>query len=632
VRERKNEFNFLSRPSVALSGSASAFRPGATPSASAPAATALTPLDDLATLRDPGASLSALMAAVDRLERHGVAEERAMRVAVSANVTTDLFTTFMRRHALLAGRTAQVTHGSYDAHIDNARAFANAGVDHLLVLNFLDNLMPAFESRFEQLGPETVTAQRERVAAELRLALGEARSIPAVHVGLFHRLTPTAPTARSRRIDALVESFNGAVESVCDEFPNAAALPLQEIVAAAGHAASFDPRFYLRFKAPYTARFWDELARRLILATRAGGSRFHKALVLDCDNTLWGGVVGEDDVEGLELGPDSYPGNVFWRAQAELLELQRAGVLLCLATKNEPADLDAVLTDHPHQLIRDEHLVVKKAGWGDKVDSLVAIARELDIGLDSLVFLDDSEFECEAVRERLPMVTTFTVPRNACEYPALVRELCDLFLAGRAPEEAGKTEQYRVRAAAREHEATGAHATREEYLASLGIEVELRRDPRDAVPRIAQLTQKSNQFNLTTRRYTEAQVADLVDDAGATVYTLGVRDRFGDSGLTGVAIVRFDGTVARLDSFLMSCRVLGRGIELFPWPAIVADARARGCDTLAGDWLRTPRNAQVERFLDGLGLACVEAAPDARRYEAPLDGLSPSVPTHIEVN
>lgn len=595
-------------------------------------ATAVAAGDDLAVLRDPAASLSTLMGAVDRLEQHGVAEERPMRLAVSANVTTDQATTSFRRHALLAGRTARVEHGSYDAHIDNARRFAAEGVDHLLVISFLDNLMPAFEARFEQLGEETVAAQRERVRAELRLALEEARSIGSVHVGLFHRLTPTAPTGASRRLDALVDSFNEAVLDVCAEFANVTPMPLAEVSAAVGHAASFDPRFYLRFKAPYTARFWDELARRLVLATRAGGSRFHKALVLDCDNTLWGGVVGEDDVDGIKLGPDSYPGNVFWRAQAELLELQRAGVLLCLATKNEPGDLDAVLSGHPHQLIRDEHVVVKKAGWGDKVDSLVAIARELDIGLDSLVFLDDSEFECEGVRERLPMVTTFTVPRNPYEYPALVREVCDLFLAGRVADEAGKTEQYRMRAAAREHEAASGHATREEYLASLGIEVELRRDPRDAVPRIAQLTQKSNQFNLTTRRYTEAQIADLLDSPDATVYSLAVRDRFGDSGLTGVAIVRWDGDVARLDSFLMSCRVLGRGIELSPWPAIVADARARGCTTLAGEWLRTDRNAQVERFLDGLGLAPIEESPDTRRYEAPLGTLSPAIPTHIEVN
>jgi FkbH-like protein len=584
----------------------------------------------LATLRDPAASLSALMAAVDRLEAHGVDEDAPMRVAVSANITTELFSTYMRRHALLAGRTAAVEHGGYDDHLENVRRFASEGADHLLLVNFFDNLMPSFEARLPALGAELVAAQRERVRGELRLALDEARGIRSVYVTLFHRLTPTAPTAQSAALDAAIDSFNEAVGSVCEEFGNVTVLALDEVAAAAGHADSFNPRYYHRFKAPYTARFWDELARRLVLVSRAGGSRYPKALVLDCDNTLWGGVVGEDLIDGIKLGPEAYPGNVYWLAQAEFLNLQREGVLLCLATKNEPADVEAVLADHPHQLIRSEHVVVTKADWGEKVDSLVGIARELNIGLDSLVFVDDSEFECAAVRERLPMVTTFTVPNNPYDYPALVREVCDLFLAGRESADAGKTEQYRVRAAALAEEAQ--HATREQYLASLGLTVELRRDPRDAVPRIAQLTQKSNQFNVSTRRYSEAEIADLVESPGATVYTLGVSDRFGDSGLTGVAIVRYEGETAHVDTFLMSCRVLGRDIELSPWSAIVADARAHGCTRLTAEWLRTARNAQVERFFDErLGLDCISEADAARQFEAPLERLSPTVPTHIEV-
>jgi FkbH-like protein len=583
----------------------------------------------LATLRDPSASLSALMAAVERLEAHGVDETGPMRLAVSANVTTELLSTYMRRHALLAGRTATIEHGGYDDHLENVRRFAAGGADHLLIVNFFDNLMPAFEARVGALGDELVAAQRERVRGELRLVLEEARGVRSVYVTLFHRMTVTAPTAQSAALDAAIESFNAAVRSVCDEFANVAALALDEVAAAVGHAESFNPRYYHRFKAPYTGRFWDELARRLVLVSRAGGSRYPKALVLDCDNTLWGGVIGEDMIDGIKLGPEEYPGNVFWLAQAEFLNLQREGVLLCLATKNEPADVEAVLASHPHQLIRDEHVVVTRAHWGEKVDSLVGIARELNIGLDSLVFVDDSEFECAAVRERLPMVTTFTVPKNPYEYPALVREVCDLFLAGRASE-GDKTEQYKLRAAAIAEEAR--HGTREDYLASLGITVELRRDPRESIPRIAQLTQKSNQFNLTTRRYTEAEIADLIDSPAATVYSLGVSDRFGDSGLTGVAIVRYDRGVAFVDTFLMSCRVLGRDVELAIWPAIAADARARGCSALTAEWLCTPRNAQVERFYDDrLGLECVLEDAQGRWFSATLDSLSPSVPTHIEV-
>jgi FkbH-like protein len=402
-------------------------------------------------------------------------------------------------------------------------------------------------------------------------------------------------------------------------------------VSAVGRKQALSPRFYFRATAPYQPRFWDELARRVLLASRGAGTYLYKVLVLDCDNTLWGGVIGEDLLDGIALSPDMYPGNVFWRVQHELLALQQRGVLLCLSTKNNPADVAEVLDRHPHQVIREEHLIVKKVGWGDKVDSLGAIAEELGLGLDSMVFLDDSPFEIEAVRERLPAVRCFQVPEKVFDYPALVGEISDLFLSGR-PDDGGadKTDQYRLRAT--EQAERNRHGTREQYLASLGLTVELRRDPRDAIPRIAGLSQKSNQFNLTTRRYTEAQVADLVESPDTTVYTIRVGDRFGDSGITGIAIVRYEGTAARVESFLMSCRVLGRDIEQVPWATIAADARARGCTRLEAEWLRTARNAQVEDFYDRLGFEVTESTEDRRGYEANLTEIRFSQQPHITIN
>lgn len=581
-------------------------------------------------LADPAASLSDVMAAVKAVEDDG-AERHAWRIGISANVTLDLLTTFLRRHALLHGATAAVEQGAYDAHAENVAAFLEAGVEHLLLVNLFDNLLPAFEARVETLDPELVSAQRDRVAAELALVLEAARPFKAVHLARFHRMTPTGPTAPSRRLDEVIASFNEALAEVAAAFANVELLDLGEVTAHVGLAHSFNPRFYARFKAPYAAPFCDELARRLALTTRAGGAYLRKVLALDCDNTLWGGVVGEDGLDGIRLGPHDHPGGAYWAAQQAFLALQRNGVLLCLCTKNNPEDVAEVLRSHPHQVLRDEHLIVQKVNWEDKVENLVAIAEELDLGLESFVFLDDSPFEAEAVRERLPQVRTFSVPRQIADYAGVVREISELFLAGAGEAGGGaeKTEQYRIRARARE-EATR-HATREDYLASLELKVVLRRDPRDAVPRIAQLTQKSNQFNLTTRRYTEAEILECIEDPAHAVYALHVSDRFGDAGLTGVLIARLAGRTAEIEAFLMSCRVIGRGIELSPWPQVVADARAAGCDRLAARWARTRKNAQVEDFYDRLGLPATEAGHGERRYEAPLDALDLAAPSHIDV-
>ena len=228
--------------------------------------------------------------------------------------------------------------------------------------------------------------------------------------------------------------------------PNVRLLQPAEIVAQLGWARAFSPRFYSRYRAPYTAAFFEELVLQISRASRGVGSYFYKALVLDADNTLWGGIVGEDLAEELKLGPHDYPGSIYWYVQQELLALQTHGVLLCLCSKNNPAEVDAVLADHPEMVLRDRHFAAKRVNWDDKVTNIRRLASDLDIGLDAMVYLDDSAFECAAVRGQLPMVRTLQVPANVYEYPALIQQVKELFLAGgMASDSAAKTDQYRLR-------------------------------------------------------------------------------------------------------------------------------------------------------------------------------------------
>jgi FkbH-like protein len=247
-----------------------------------------------------------------------------------------------------------------------------------------------------------------------------------------------------------------------------------------------------------------------------------------------------------------------------------------------------------------------------------------------MVFLDDSPFECEAVRGQLPMVRTIQVPARVHEYPTVLHQLKELFLAGGiSAESAAKTEQYRVRALAEDERAR--FASQEEYLASLGLRVEVRRNEQAAIPRIAELTQKSNQFNLTTRRYTEAQIRELMASSDAEVFSIHVRDKFGDSGLTGVAILRYQGSAVSVDSFLLSCRVIGRGVEFSVWNGLLEHAATRGAHKLEAEYLATAKNDQVKDFFDRVGL--VPEVVDAKRctYAADLASLRVPPTPHIEV-
>lgn len=583
----------------------------------------------LAQLATPGATLTRTLAAIDGLERQ-MPDVRRVRIGISSNVSVDLLGTFLRKHTLLAGARAEVTIGNHDDPVGDTERFAAEGIEQMVMLPFFDNLLPAFERRIELMSLADVDAKEAELRARWRLAFDKARPLRQVWVGTLHRYLVPLDTGVPDPVDAVLDRFNAMLRDEAAGFANVRVIDTRAVLQQVGAPVAFDHRFYLRNTAPYAGPYLDELARRIVGAARGFGGWYHKALVLDCDNTLWGGIVGEDLLDGIKLDPHSYPGRVYWQVQQEFAALERQGILLCLCSKNNPQDVDDVLERHPNSVLRQGHIAVRKVNWNDKVSNLRAIAQELNIGLDSLVFIDDSDFECSAVRSALPMVRVYQVPSSLPDYPRLAREIRELFLAGGVSEESrSKTAQYRQR-----QEAVAASAqfeTHEAYLASLDLRVRMARDDAPSLARISELTQKSNQFNLTTLRQSPAEIQQRMDHPDATVYSLTVSDRFGDAGLTGVVLARWEGEVARIDAFLMSCRVIGRGVEFCFWPALLDDARRQGCRAIEADYRPTAKNAQVADFYDRLGLSLVSEDNGVRHYRASLDHFSPRPVEWIKV-
>jgi len=570
------------------------------------------PAANLAVLARPDSTMMQLTQAITALEKDEQA--RSVKVGVSSSATVDLLGTYLRKHGLLAGTRVEIVPGNYDDPIGDVALFERAGVKQMVLLPFFDTLQPAFEAQLGTLPAEAVDAREAELRLRYRLVFEQARAMDAIYLGTFHRMGGPSDAGADDPVAQALARFNGALREEAAPFANIRVIDSEDIVAAVGRNAAFDARFYFRSKAPYSGAYMNELARRIAAAARGFGAHFYKVLVLDCDNTLWGGVIGEDLIGGIKLGPHDYPGNIFWRVQHELAGLERQGVVLCLCTKNNPADVDDVLRAHPDMVLRDERIVLKKINWDDKVSNLRAIAAELNVGLDSIVFLDDSAFECEAVRQQLPMVKTIQVPAALPDYPRVVQELKQLFLAGGiAADSRGKTGQYKQRAGAEQLKAQ--FNTQEAYLASLELKVELSRNAGASIGRISELSQKSNQFNLTTTRYSIADVEQMMGGDSHAVYSLTVADKFGPAGLTGVAVMRYDGAVAHVDNFLMSCRVIGRGVETVIWGRIAADAVARGCTELRAAFVPSAKNAQVADFYDRLGLPLLaESAEGVRRY------------------
>lgn len=417
----------------------------------------------------------------------------------------------------------------------------------------------------------------------------------------------------SGTLRALTAAFNAAlVESVRNS--DDVVLDVAMVAETIGLARWYSPKQWnvakLPFDAAYLPLYADHVAR--LLAARRGKSR--RCLILDLDNTLWGGVIGDDGVEGIVIGQGDATGEAFLTVQQIALELRSRGIVLAVSSKNDEAVARSAF-GHPDMLLREDNIAVFQANWNDKATNIAAIAGELSLGLDAMVFLDDNPVERGLVRELLPEVAVPELPDD----PALYART--LAAAGYF-EALTFSDEDRKRAAFYEGNARRV-ALKDQigdvkgYLASLNMEIGF--SPFDAVgrARIAQLINKSNQFNLTTRRYAEHEIASLESDPDA--FTLQVRliDAFGDNGMIGVVICRpLSEADWEIDTWLMSCRVLGRRVEHMVLREILHHARLRGVRRLIGTYLPTTRNTMVERHFENLGFRLLETFESgATRWE-----------------
>jgi FkbH-like protein len=342
-----------------------------------------------------------------------------------------------------------------------------------------------------------------------------------------------------------------------------------------------------------------------------------KVLVVDLDNTLWGGIVGELGPTGVALGEEG-SGRAYRDFQRSLKALQRTGVLLAVASKNNQSDVDEILDENPAMILRREDFAAVVANWEPKADNIVKIAEALNLGTDSFVFIDDNPVERDLIRKFLPEVA---VP----DFPDRVENLPDWLLREVAPahfgkyavtaEDEGKTEQYRANTA---RQKLAASFDLDGYLRELNIECNIHVDAAGHVARAAQMTQKTNQFNLTTRRYEVTDLARFVESAEHAVLMLDYRDRFGDEGSVALAIV--DLAQGRIDTFLASCRVIGRKVETRLLDKAVELCRDRGLHKVIGEYIPSRKNKMVASFYEDHGFKPLTTSPDGGvTYEKPID-------------
>ena len=368
-----------------------------------------------------------------------------------------------------------------------------------------------------------------------------------------------------------------------------------------GYASAHDARLYALAKVAFALDFLPSVAKALVDIIKAVGGNVKKCLILDLDNTVWGGVIGDDGMENIQIG-ELGMGHAFDGLQRWAKELKNRGIILAVCSKNEEANATKPFLEHPDMLLRMEDIAIFVANWNNKADNIKHIQATLNIGFDSMVFLDDSPFERNLVREHLPAVTVPELPEDPALYVSYLGALNLFETASFSEEDLQRTKQYQQEAARTDLQKNFTNI--EDYLNSLEMVSEVKAFDDFSRPRVAQLTQRSNQFNLRTVRYTEADIDRLRKAEDCITMSFQLVDKFGDHGLIGLVILKkLDSATAFIDTWIMSCRVLKRGMEEFIVNQTVQQARAWGVHQVIGEYLPTSKNTMVKNLYEQMGFA-----------------------------
>jgi FkbH-like protein len=419
----------------------------------------------------------------------------------------------------------------------------------------------------------------------------------------------------------MVERFNQQLRAA--RSPGTVLLDIAQLAASIGLDQWHDPIQWNIGKFPFSHDVVPLYADALCRVVMAAKGKAKKCLVLDLDNTLWGGVIGDDGMTGIVLGQGDAVGEAFLEIQRTALALRERGVVLAVSSKNDEAVARQVFREHPDMLLREEHIAVFQANWKDKASNLRAIADTLCIDVSALVFLDDNPAERQQVRLALPEVGVPELPAAPEYYPAML-------LAGGYFESVQFTDEDRVRASQYQENAArtvalGAASDMGAYLESLEMVAHVSRFDEAGRTRITQLINKTNQFNLTTRRYTEAEVSAFETDRNVLGLQIRLQDRFGDNGMISVVICKREGEQWLIDTWLMSCRVLNRRLEEQVLNIVCEAARVQGIRELVGEYRPTAKNGMVKDHYRKLGFTQQEERADSVIWTLDLGSYEPRV-------
>jgi FkbH-like protein len=546
-------------------------------------------------------------------------------VSIISNITTNNLANLIKYYLQKRGLDPSIKLGDYDNVVQESYNQNNADIIivHIDMIKIIENAGVFIED----LSAGSIKELIETTFSDISLIVNNLKHAPAV---LFSSFTASGiyndplAVSNAKHICQRLNDYLSGIETT-----NMYLMDIGEIISTVGRAQSIDYRMYYLSKNLYTIQFWKEYVLKISpLIFKLSGIQ-KKVLIFDCDNTLWGGILGEDGLDNIQLDAHSPIGQIFNQVQKIALWLGNAGVIIGICSKNNMLDVEEALAEHKDMILRQKSLSIMKVNWNDKASNIREIAEELNVSLDSIVFVDDSDFEINLVKEQLPTVETFQVPKNIHEYPAQLLDIIGTnFFLGNNTSDGGKAEQYQSQA--RRNEARNKYVSIDDYIASLDIKLDFNYNDILQVERISELTQKTNQFNMTTKRYTVNQILTFMKDQNYDVISISVSDKYGNSGLTAVYITKRHEKSVSIDTFIMSCRIMGRNIEKVILDYLVEEYKTAGFKNISAVFIPTKKNAPAASFYPEAGFSSVKKSGLEKEYSLKISDFNASKIGYIQ--
>lgn len=575
---------------------------------------------------------------IKQIEADPKADLKPVKIAVVRNFTVEPMLPYLRLFCLERGFKPEILVGGFDASVgeilDANGALYGCGADVVFFALNLELLSAKLTRAFLGLSESEREEESKRVIGFVASLLSGFRARSATQIAVLG-FEPNAYPALGLldATHALSESkavrrLNDEVRDLVAQLRDACFVDLEKIAMRLGWERFRDERNWYLAKAPFAREAWQEIARELASCVTALKGRARKCLILDCDQTLWGGTIGEDSAAALQIGK-TYPGSAYGDFQKAVLELHRRGVILAINSKNNADEVLEFMRTSPDMILREEHFAALRINWTDKASNIKSLSDELGIAPEHMVFVDDSPFERQMVRDLVPEVAVIDLPADPSLYARTLRACGHFDTLAFSEEDQKRGSMYRSEALRKSARAAFTDVT--SYYQSIAMEVQISWADKFLLPRLSQLSQRSNQFNLTMSRYGETDLAKLISDkADYDVLGLSLTDKFGDYGTVGLAVLCTLERTSRIEAFLLSCRALGRGVEDVLLGVLAETAKSRGSLILEGRFVAGPKNASAANFYETKGFRKTGSKGDADTFQTDVaDFLSKGMPAHF---